>query len=757
MRLFVSLALTTLLAGCALLRPLPEAATIDDRLAGFPTTGLPLAGSVEVRWDDHQIPFIEAEHDEDAAFALGLVHAHLRLGQMAIYRKVAQGRIAEMGGPLAADIDHGLRILDFGKSAAESEAQMSPAARRWLERFVEGVNLYQDRLEVLPYEYRALGLEREPWTVRDLLAFGRLSGTDVTWLVWFNLLQLRQRDDWPTLWARLIDAGGRSAPSFATGPAGAGLAAVLEAAARSGSNSIAIAPENTTTGGALIASDPHLGLNLPNTWILAGLKSPSYHVVGMMVPGLPVFAIGRNEHIAWGGTNMRSAASDLVDLSAVPDSEISERRDTIRVRGWFDREIIVRESRWGPVISDAPQLADLGLPPLALRWTGHKPSDEISAMLAVSRARSFDEFRQAFATFSLPAQNMIYADAKGNIGQLMAVQLPARDTAAPVDMTTLPQKSDADWSRIVGGLELPFSYNPEKGFLASANNRPTAATDIRIGYFFSPSDRVTRMAEIVETSGGMGLDSVRALQQDVAMPSSLALRDAFLQALAAAGLGAQAPGLPPDERAVLELLSSWDGRYDRASRGAVAFEIFRAQLTAAFYEQRLGADDWEAFADMGEIKTLLAEDLAAADPASLRLILGESLTATAAKAGDFAGWGEMHRLMLRHPLAFLPVIGGRFAFADLPSAGSSETLMKTAHGLTSERHRVRYGSNARHISDMTDPDRNLFVLLGGQDGWLNSTTFLDQVPLWGQGQYVELPLRPETVRAHFKRSMPLSR
>ena len=314
MRLFMSLALTTLLAGCALLRPLPKETSVEERLSAFPTTGLPISGSVEVMWDEHQIPFIAAEHDDDAAFALGLVHAHLRLGQMAIYRKVAQGRIAEMGGPLAADIDHGLRILDFGKAAAESEARMSPEARRWLERFVEGVNLYQDRLDVLPYEYQALGLQREPWTVRDLLAFGRLTGTDVTWLVWFNLLQLRQRDDWPTLWARLIDTGGRSAPSFCDGAAGAGLAAVLEGIARSGSNSIAIAPENTTTGGALIASDPHLGLNLPNTWILAGLKSPSYHVVGMMVPGPAgvrhrpqrAHRLGRNQHALGGERPRRS-------------------------------------------------------------------------------------------------------------------------------------------------------------------------------------------------------------------------------------------------------------------------------------------------------------------------------------------------------------------------------------------------------------------------------------------------------------------
>lgn len=481
----------------------------------------------------------------------------------------------------------------------------------------------------------------------------------------------------------------------------------------------------------------------------------------MMVPGLPVFAIGRNADIAWGGTNMRSAASDLVDLSAVPPSSFSERRETIRVRGWLDREVVVRETPWGPVISDAPQLADLGLPPLALRWTGHRPSDEISAMLAVSKATSFDEFRKAFADFSLPAQNMIYADAKGNIGQLMAVQLPDRDDDAPADMTTPPQKSDAAWSTILGSLELPFSYNPDKGYLASANNRPTDGTDVRIGYFFSPSDRVRRMAEIVErggeAGGGMSLEDVRALQRDVTMTSSLALRDAFLKALDVAGIGASSPELSAEERTVLELMAGWDGRYEQASRGAVAFEIFRAELTTAFYRQRLGSDDWQAFADVGEIKTLLAEDLADADRESLRPALRESLTAAAEKIDDVGDWGEMHRLMLRHPLAFLPVIGGRFVFADLPAAGSSETLMKTAHGLTTERHRVRYGSNARHVSDMTDPDRNLFVLLGGQDGWLNSTTFLDQVPLWREGAYIELPLRLETVRERFPKTMTLSR
>ena len=73
--------------------------------------------------------------------------------------------------------------------------------------------------------------------------------------------------------------------------------------------------------------------------------------------------------------------------------------------------------------------------------------------------------------------------------------------------------------------------------------------------------------------------------------------------------------------------------------------------------------------------------------------------------------------------------------------------MKTAHGLTNRRHGARYGSVARHISDLSDPDANLFALLGGQDGWFGSSTFADQVELWQRSEYVTVPLQPETAQA----------
>lgn len=755
-----------LISGCSLLTSLPDATTTDQRLASIPTETNSLKGRVVIYWDSHQVPFIEAGHDEDAAFALGLVHAHLRLGQMEMFRRISQGRIAEMGGPLATDIDHGLRILNFGKAVNTIAASLSAETRVWLQRFVDGINHYQRNAKTLPLEYTVLGFDREKWTMKDVLTFGRLAGTDVNWLVWFSALKLRKRADWPRLWARLVRDGAASIPSFGGKRDLAALKAILAGLSKSGSNSIAIAPKRSRTGAAIMANDPHLGITLPSIWLIAGIKSPSYHAVGLMVPGLPFFAMGRNRWIAWGGTNMRAASSDLYDVSDLPESALRTRRETIKVRWWFDREISVRETGWGPVLSDAPMLNEDGqngdggkAPRLALRWTGHQPSDEIGAMLKVIRARDFTQFRNAFRSFAVSGQNMLYADTAGNIGQVMAVRLPGRNNGPPRDVVLKPREANGAWNRMRGVMDLPFSHNPKKGYLASANNR-AADADIALGYFFSSDDRVARMGGIVSKNGRLGIDDVKAMQRDVYMKSAVRLRDLYVKAIDASALSdSEASATPPpnkDTRAAVTLMREWDGHYRTESRGAVAFELFHGAFSRAFYVTRLGPDDASLFLRTGRIKSLLAADLESAPPESLRSPVKKGLAALSAHIGDFANWGEMHRLGIAHPLSFLPLVGGRYRFGDYPVAGSTDTLMKTAHNASAERHDTRYGSNARHISDMSDPDKNYFALIGGQDGWFNSANFADQVPMWLKGQYITVPLRMDSVRRKFSRKIVLS-
>lgn len=741
-RVLPAAASVLLLSGCALFTSLPEPSTVDQRLAMFPAAGLPLERPVTIHWTERQVPFIEAETDRDAAFALGAVHAHLRLGQMEVLKRISQGRIAEMGGPIAGEIDHALRILDYGKVAPAVVAAMPPAEKAWLQAYVDGINHYQARLRILPHEFDLLGLEREPWTPEDVITLGRLASTDVTWLVWFRLLSLRDRPDWPEIWRRAIKAGTSSVPSLAlaASPELAPLEDVLLGSGKFGSNSIAVGRARTGTGGALIANDPHLGLNLPNLWLIAGLKSPSYHVLGLMVPGLPFVAVGRNERIAWGGTNMRAASSDLFDVSDLSADQITTRGEWIGVRWWFDDWVEIRETPYGPILSDAPQITPREGEVWALKWIGHRPSDELSAMLRVNRATGWTTFREALEGFAVSPQNFLYADVDGNIGQVTATHLPARPTTRPDDIVR-PRADLRYWDEIRTAADLPSAFNPPAGVLASANNK-AGESDITLGYFFSSNDRIIRLYRQLKAQPTIAVSDLKALQQDTFQISSALLRDALLARWD--GL-IDPPRLGAEAEHVLDLLRAWDGRYPVESAGALAFEATMASLL-----ERLFTDsDRQAYLAVGRPYTLIREDLPDIPDARLAPALAEALVEAAGPLASFGTWGEMHRLAVGHSLGLIPLLGGSYRFGDLPTAGSRETIHKTGHAITDERHLVRFGANSRHISDLSDPDANWFVLLGGQDGWFNSATFLDQLDLWQEGAYMQVPMRLDSVRTSF--------
>ncbi len=753
MQVFVRIVFASVLAlgiaSCAVFTPLPEPKSLPERLAMFPTEGLPLNGPVSVYWNEHQVPFIEAASDRDAAFALGLVHAHLRLGQMEVMRRVAHGRLSEIAGPVpqVADIEHALRILNLGKTSKTVYAAMPADTKAWLDAFVEGINHYQATAKELPHEYALLGLEREPWRSEEVLTIGRLASVDVSWFVWFRVMALRDRKDWPQLWRALLEDGTASAPSFAWSEKSAlnQLQRLLSTMSRNGSNSMAVGAAKTGTGAAMIANDPHLGISLPNLWVLAGVKSPSFHAVGLMVPGVPFVAVGRNAHIAWGGTNMRSAGSDLFDVSGLSKEQITERVESVPTRWWFTTEHKIRETPYGPIFSDAAILPKREGEVLALRWIGHNPSDEMSAMIRVNQARDWDGFRQALEGFSISPQNFLYADVKGNIGQVTATHLPKRSKALPADLVR-PLADAAAWNEIVTSRDLPSSYNPESGFLASANNRGAEA-QVPIGYFFSADDRVTRIQQLLGGMAKVTAGDLKKVQVDTYSSSSVAMRDAFVARLDAAKLA-----LTAEQAKAADAIRAWSGRYDRDNPHAVAFEATMAAfLPLCFEPAQIAAFDAAASAfaryapRLGEVSADAFAKAAAA-----------GLTSGAAAQAAYATWGDMHRMVVQGQFAAIPVIGSRYVFEDVPASGSSETLLKTDHESSAERHPTRYGAQARHVSDLSDPDANWFVLLGGNDGWYNSSTFRNQVAAFQDGQSFQMPFQIETVRKTFPSKTVLS-
>jgi penicillin amidase len=738
--LSAALASLALLGGCNALSP--RQVTVEQRIAALPAAGAPVAGPVEIRWNDHLVPWIEAGTDEDLAVALGLVHGHLRGAQVMLLRLVAQGRLSEVAGPVAADIDHALRILGFGRAAPEVIARWPEETRRFVRGFLRGLN-HALLAGPRPPEAGLMGLQAEPVTEADLLAIGRLAGTDINWLAFLSLLPQRGQPGFAELWTRTREAGGNP-----VGGARAGvLHEILAGTSRSGSNTVAVPAGRSATGGALIANDPHLGLNLPNLWLAVGMRSPSYHAVGLMVPGLPILGVGRNPDVAWGGTNLRAASSDLFDVSGLPPEAFRTEIVRIRQRFWFATERPVRTTPLGPVMTDAAALAGANAPPLALRWAGHLPTDEITALLRAARARDGEAFRDAFAGFGVSAQTMLWVGRDGRAGRFIAATLPDRSgfPAADFVLDAGDPIATGAWDRPRDSRTLPAEVAPPRGTLASANNRPRWAESAGVpplGFFFSDDDRVLRLETLLAATPRHTPASLAALQGDITSPRAAALAAGLRQRLAAAGA---APG-------IVAALGGWDGAYAAGSRAPVAFEaVLRHLVPALVPETRRDAtgNPRGAESQWNFLTAFLLRDLdAAPEPDAILRRVGAAAEADFARLGT---WGELHRLRAAHWLVNLPVLGRFFIYADYPTGGSRETPMKTSHGLLGDAPRpASFGSMARHVSDMADPDANWFTLWGGQDGWLGSAAFMDQVTLWRDGRSIRIPLRRETVAAEFR-------
>ncbi|MBN1982521.1 MAG: penicillin acylase family protein, partial [Chitinivibrionales bacterium] len=300
------------------------------------------------------------------------------------------------------------------------------------------------------------------------------------------------------------------------------------------------------------------------------------------------------------------------------------------------------------------------------------------------------------------------------------------------------------------------AYDPSQGFIASSNNRPAVHTPA-LGYFFSANDRINRFRQLCQQKDKLSFEDVKKMQHDVVVLSALRVRDLLMRRLDQMEISSVSDNdqihakkrQEPQRSALLENLRQWDGAYLADSKGAVAFQtvlyhFIRHYFTALFDKEvsrmLLGSEHANEFV----IRALENGDTTLVDR-SIRVAIDQA-------ANRYHGdrvWGDMHRLVLSHLLGRIPLIGSAYRYGDYPVRGSSTTLHKTAHAITTKRHATFYGANARFLSSLKDQDENYFVLLGGQDGFIGSKQCVDQIPLWLKDAYIRIPLRIENVAKTF--------
>src|ERR687893_2351101 len=419
-----------------------------------------LEGPVEVLRDRFGVPQIFAGNERDLFFIQGYVHAQDRLFQMELGRRAGNGRLSELIGGSALDFDRLSRTLGLGRVAAASEKYGSPETLQILESYSAGVNAYLSA-GPLPPELRLLRLlEPEPWTPADTAAWSMIVAWSLSASWELKLLHEAASEivgDWDNLRGHL-DSG-------------------------TGSNAWAVSPERSASGSALLAGDPHLVLGIPCLWYELGLYGGPYHVVGASLPGTPGVVIGHNEEIAWTVTAAWTDVQDLyAERFAEGDAHVYEHAGALREAEVREEEIPVR-SRREPVVQKVrttlhgPIVTDVlgGEGDMALRWAAPEPAKLVGAGLAINRARTKEEFLDALRSWTAPNQNFVYADRTGVIGKALAGPVPVRNNPRG-DRPVPGWDGEHEWEGFLPFEDLPKSFDPVEGLIASANEAPEGDT-----------------------------------------------------------------------------------------------------------------------------------------------------------------------------------------------------------------------------------------------------------------------------------------
>ena len=807
-------ALVVAIAGCAVARgPFPEVdgektVALPDECATADAgesaalcvalTGHGLTAPVHVYRDDHGIAHIYAENADDLFFAQGYVHAQDRMWQMEFWRHIAQGRVSEIVGEPGLENDKFIRTSGWNRIAAANTAyyeQELPEAMAALTAYSAGVNAYLvENKDDIAISQRILGLvgepwELEPWQPIDSIGWGVVMGWDLGGN-WDN--ELTRARLYATLGQQATDELVPGYP-FDTRPviaptsqlataagSSAGLAAApavdwtrvstkligrppgaLGTGPLLGSNNWVVGGQHTASGLPLLANDPHLGIQMPSIWYQVGLHAPGWDVTGFSFAGIPGVIVGHNERIAWGVTNVGPDVQDLYIERVNPDNPnqyeyMGEWRDfnvieeVIKVNGGEDVVLTVRETLHGPVISD---VLDDQPDVLALRWTaGSGPSRILQSVLSINQAQNFDEFREALRYWDIPSQNFVYADVDGNIGYQTPSLIPIRTNGQ--GMVPVPGwTGEYEWEAYIPFEELPTLYNPEQGYIVTANH---AVVDEAYPYFiardWASGDRGQRITDMIEQAiaeGPIDADDFARIHSD-----SYSLR--------AAGYVPLLTGLSSDDAAVqraLDTLGQWDYQERRDSVGASLFEIFYMRLAHNVLADDVGEENVsDAYSTIYFHQ--LAQDTAARwwDDATtpetesrediLLRSLAEAVTWLSENLGgdmDEWTWGRLHTATFASTPLGESGIGPIESLVNrgpFPADGGSD-LVNANNWSWAEPAAVRSHPSMRMIVDMSDFDASRWVIPTGQSGHPFNAHYDDQIELWLNGEY--LPMRSSRV------------
>lgn len=753
------------------------------------TVNLPqLREPVQIYWSPYGVPHIYASNKHDLYMAVGYVHAQDRRWQMNVSQMAAEGRFAEFLGKDLLPIDRFQRTIGFWRIAKKIEAQLPDSMQKMLEAYAMGVNEYvSQHPKEMPVQFAMAGMDPIPWTPTHSLALARMMAWElnIAWKTELTYSMILEKVE--TARFQELFPGAPALSDFAAASDTSGLSAIAlplldtyrtyqnimgTKGKTTGSNAWAIDGSKTDSGLPLLAGDPHLGLNIPGKWYEVHLNLNGKNLSGATLPGAPVVVLGQNDVLAWSLTNVMLDDTDFYEESLHPqdsaryllDSLAGEpiyenftiQREVIKVKNADDTTFIRKLTKHGPVISDIyPEQNMATGETVTMQWTGQEASNELEALEAMGWATSLDEFSQAIQKFKTPAQNVIYADTAGNIARFTLAGIPIR-SGNPITLRPGWDPS-FDWQGSVPFSELPQTINPERGWVANANN-PIINSEFPyyVSIYWQPESRYRRIRQYLTENERLSSQAFQVMQFDT--------YSAYAESMTNLVLPVFRNSIDTTFTAAVNYLENWDFNYETSQAAASIMDVFLLRLSENTFLDEMETEIYANyttysgnparnlldavengsafFDDVNTSQTETREDI-------IRKSMRQSLSYLRKNYGNEPSewrWGNLHTLTLK------PQFFGRAAEAEngseilnlitnnvlsqgpFPAAGHAMSINNGEY-LWQNPFEMVLGASIRRIIDLSDTGQSLSIMPGGQSGNPFSDYYGDQTNNWLNGQY----------------------
>jgi penicillin amidase len=476
--------------------------------------------------------------------------------------------------------------------------------------------------------------------------------------------------------------------------------------------------------------------------------------------------IGRNDFISWGMTNLMNDDSDFYILDLDSDNKkyvydnaslpIDSINESIKIKDINDEyELPIFQTKLGPVISNlssagfsSKQQFKAGVRQIVtFKWTGFEMSDEVQSFYDLNTAKNWEQFKNSFRTYCLPALNFTYADTNGNIGYLAAGKIPIRKNLTDDNLAFYPSNGEIEWTGFVPYDEMPSSYNPKEDYIVTANNKPEKNYKHYISNLYEPHYRAQRIEDLLKQRNNFTADEIKLIQRDVyslqAKEFCKYLFDAY----------ASVKTVDKQELYFLDQMKKWDYELKYVSPHAAIYSQFEVELYNNIYKEKMGENLFRDYLFVKNIPVRNTSKLLAENKSwlfesltrdfLLRKSFVDAINALKKRFGSDDinrwGWGNIHEVLLKHPLGSIPALSSILNIGPFEIGGSGTTIACAEYSFYNSLEKTTYdvflGSSMRMIIDLADAKKYFTIIPTGQSGQPLHPNFSDQARRWLNGDY----------------------